>query len=147
MLQWFLHIHSQLLHLQVQYAQPLKVPEKTYANTEVKETMPPAEASRAVTPPLKQEWRCALCKVKVTSEKDLNAHLLGSKHKAKLESLKKRNGKPVVLEISGRHWCILCDAKLATDVDLASHIGGKRHASRIDEIEKLETSLSAGQCQ
>ncbi|XP_042005115.1 uncharacterized protein LOC121753890 isoform X5 [Salvia splendens] len=134
---------------EVQYAQRLKVPGKTYANTEVKETMPPPEASRAVTPPLKQEWRCALCKVKATGEKDLNAHLLGNKHKDKLESLKKRKGKLVVLEISGtfRHWCILCDAKMATDVALASHIGGKRHASRIDEIEKLETSLSAGQCQ
>ncbi|XP_047980658.1 uncharacterized protein LOC125222204 isoform X3 [Salvia hispanica] len=132
-----------------QYAQPLKVPEKTYANTEVKETLPPPEASRAVTPPLKQEWSCALCKVKVTGEKDLNSHLLGSKHKAKLESLKTRKGKPVVLAINGtfRHWCILCDVKLATDVDLASHIGGKRHASRIDKIEKLETSLSAGQCR
>ncbi|XP_042005117.1 zinc finger protein 385B-like isoform X2 [Salvia splendens] len=122
---------------EVQYAQPLKVPEKTYANTEVKETMSPPEASRAVTPPLKQEWRCALCKVKATCEKNLNAHLLGNKHKDKLESLKKRKGKLVVLEISGtfRHWCILCDAKMATDVDLASHIGGKRHASLIDEIE------------
>ncbi|XP_042005105.1 uncharacterized protein LOC121753888 isoform X3 [Salvia splendens] len=134
---------------EVQYAQTLKVPEKTYANTEVKETMSPPEASRAVTPSLKQEWRCALCKVKATGEKDLNAHLLGNKHKDKLESLKKRKGKLVVLEISGtfRHWCILCDAKMATDVALASHIGGKRHASHIDEIEKLETSLSAGQCQ
>ncbi|KAL1534401.1 hypothetical protein AAHA92_30583 [Salvia divinorum] len=78
---------------EMQYAQPIKVPEKSYANTEVKDTMPPPEASRAVAPPLKQKWSCTLCKVKVTREKDLNAHLLGSKHKAKLESRKRRKGK------------------------------------------------------
>ncbi|XP_042009896.1 uncharacterized protein LOC121758595 isoform X2 [Salvia splendens] len=40
---------------EVQYMQPIEVPECTYSNTEVKETKPPLKASRAGNPPFKKE--------------------------------------------------------------------------------------------
>ncbi|XP_022896906.1 uncharacterized protein LOC111410679 [Olea europaea var. sylvestris] len=38
---------------------------------------------------VQQEWACALYQVTTTSEKDLNCHLQGSKHKSKCETLKR----------------------------------------------------------
>ncbi|KAI3445806.1 hypothetical protein Pfo_002471 [Paulownia fortunei] len=66
----------------------------------VKEMIPPeatAENRQPETPPLKkvqQEWTCVLCQVTTASEKTLNAHLQGKKHKSKCEFLKssKLNG-------------------------------------------------------
>ncbi|XP_073307062.1 uncharacterized protein [Primulina huaijiensis] len=36
----------------------------------------------------KEEWSCALCQVIATSEKDLNEHVLGKKHKSKVAALR-----------------------------------------------------------
>ncbi|GLU01338.1 hypothetical protein SLE2022_186500 [Rubroshorea leprosula] len=57
-----------------------------------KRKMPPE--SGVLTLPLmslkkpKEEWSCALCQVSATSEKGLNEHLQGRKHKAKEEELR-----------------------------------------------------------
>ncbi|KAL7224324.1 hypothetical protein ACSBR1_025725 [Camellia fascicularis] len=78
------------------------------AEPKISEIMPPVEANpkgnlsgakrKAVTPPavvgaselppvglkkkLKEEWSCALCQVRATSERGLDEHLQGKKHKA-----------------------------------------------------------------
>ncbi|KAL8060872.1 hypothetical protein ABFS82_02G052700 [Erythranthe guttata] len=57
---------------------------------EVKETIAP-EASPRKTPNFhQQEWICGLCQVATTSEKTLNEHLRGSKHKSNCENLKSK---------------------------------------------------------
>ncbi|KAL7119274.1 hypothetical protein ACP275_02G053300 [Erythranthe tilingii] len=57
---------------------------------EVKETIAP-EASPRKTPNFhQQEWICGLCQVATTSEKALNEHLRGSKHKSNCENLKNK---------------------------------------------------------
>ncbi|KAL0422450.1 UNVERIFIED_CONTAM: HVA22-like protein c [Sesamum latifolium] len=65
----------------VQNAEPSTTawtPKETDAASEVKETKK-----------VQQEWICALCQVTATSEKVLNDHLGGKKHKSMIESLKK----------------------------------------------------------
>ncbi|KAL0357002.1 UNVERIFIED_CONTAM: HVA22-like protein c [Sesamum calycinum] len=65
----------------VQSAEPSTnawTPKETDAASEVKETKK-----------VQQEWICALCQVTATSEKMLNDHLGGRKHKSMIESLKK----------------------------------------------------------
>ncbi|KAK4401803.1 hypothetical protein Sango_0921000 [Sesamum angolense] len=65
----------------VQSAEPSTnawTPKETDAASEVKETKK-----------VQQEWICALCQVTATSEKTLNSHLGGRKHKSMIESLKK----------------------------------------------------------
>ncbi|KAL0365231.1 UNVERIFIED_CONTAM: HVA22-like protein a [Sesamum angustifolium] len=65
----------------VQTAEPSTnawTPKETDAASEVKETKK-----------VQQEWICALCQVTATSEKMLNSHLGGRKHKSMIESLKK----------------------------------------------------------
>ncbi|XP_042058119.1 uncharacterized protein LOC121802503 isoform X1 [Salvia splendens] len=72
----------------------------------------------------------------------LNAHLLGRKHKSKLEILTTRKGELVILQVDGKfkYWCILCAAKLPNDLSLACHVGGKRHASNIDDKQTFRLS-------
>ncbi|KAL0384392.1 UNVERIFIED_CONTAM: hypothetical protein Sradi_2833500 [Sesamum radiatum] len=65
----------------VQNAEPSTTawtPKEPDAASEVKETKK-----------VQQEWICALCQVTATSEKMLNDHLGGKKHKSMIESLKK----------------------------------------------------------
>ncbi|KAL0335038.1 UNVERIFIED_CONTAM: hypothetical protein Sradi_4715700 [Sesamum radiatum] len=65
----------------VQSAEPSTntwTPKETDAASEVKETKR-----------VQQKWICALCQVTATSEKMLNSHLGGRKHKSMIECLKK----------------------------------------------------------
>ncbi|KAL2254485.1 UNVERIFIED_CONTAM: HVA22-like protein c [Sesamum indicum] len=65
----------------LQNAEPSTIawtPKETDAASEVKEMKE-----------VQQEWICALCQVTATSEKMLNDHLGGRKHKSMIESLKK----------------------------------------------------------
>lgn len=69
------------MQLLLQNAEPITsawAPKETDEASEVKETKK-----------VQQEWTCALCQVTTTSEKTLNIHLQGRKHKSKIESLKK----------------------------------------------------------
>lgn len=52
-----------------------------------KRTAAIASASNKVPKLLPPEWSCALCQITATSEKGLNAHLDGKKHKSKLAVL------------------------------------------------------------
>ncbi|XP_057787980.1 uncharacterized protein LOC131005173 isoform X4 [Salvia miltiorrhiza] len=116
---------------EVQYAQSNEIPKRTYANAEVKETMPPPEARRAETPPLKKEWRCGLCRVKVTCEKNLNDHLQGSKHKSELESVKQ-----------WKEWsCGLCSVKVTCEKNLNDHLLGSKHKSKIESLKQWKGKL------
>ncbi|XP_057464427.1 uncharacterized protein LOC130754272 [Actinidia eriantha] len=67
---------------------------KTVGAGEVKEKMVAAAGGENKVPEIpvsekvQREWTCALCQVKTTSEKNLDYHLQGKKHKAKCEELK-----------------------------------------------------------
>ncbi|KAL3814366.1 hypothetical protein ACJIZ3_015634 [Penstemon smallii] len=54
-----------------------------------------AEKNTGPTPinNVQREWTCALCLVTTTSEKTLNAHLQGSKHKSRCEALRTSKNK------------------------------------------------------
>jgi len=51
---------------------------------------------------VQKEWTCALCQVTTSSEKTLNAHLQGSKHRAMENAMKSKN-QPVSQKLKSEH--------------------------------------------
>ncbi|KAK7329917.1 hypothetical protein VNO77_24099 [Canavalia gladiata] len=71
----------------------LKKPEPNVFGAKRKAATPPAVDGREHSPfslqkKPKEEWSCALCQVSATSERGLNDHLQGKKHKAKEAALR-----------------------------------------------------------
>ena len=75
-------------------------PEANLSGTKQKSVTPPEEGTNK--PPLtgvskkkvKEEWSCAICQVSTTTERGLNEHIQGKKHKSKEAALRaQRNGK------------------------------------------------------
>ncbi|KOM27080.1 hypothetical protein LR48_Vigan393s002400 [Vigna angularis] len=110
---------------------------------------------------VQKEWTCALCHVTTTSEKTLNSHLQGSKHrqmeiamKAKNQSvsqklksdhskeeLKQKNIYQPKFKTKNREkptWtnnseirCEICNVKCPCEITLASHRKGKKHLAKL----------------
>lgn len=110
---------------------------------------------------VQKEWTCALCHVTTTSEKTLNSHLQGSKHK-KMEIALKAKNQPVSQKLKSDHSkeelkqkniyqpkfktkngekptrtnnseirCEICNVKCPCEITLASHRKGKKHLDKV----------------
>ncbi|CAA2988327.1 HVA22 a [Olea europaea subsp. europaea] len=68
-------------------------PEEPHADAKIAEKIVREEAHERLPEvpekKVQREWACALCQVTTTSEKTLNSHLQGSKHKSKCDELKR----------------------------------------------------------
>lgn len=77
-----------------------------------------------------KELRCIICDIPCTSAFNLNQHLQGKKHKAKMDVLsgrKKKSGLDGNMDL----WCSLCNVPCMNDFSLAQHRAGKNHAVRL----------------
>ncbi|XP_062175968.1 uncharacterized protein LOC133881017 isoform X2 [Alnus glutinosa] len=98
---------------------------------------------------VQKEWTCAVCQVTTTSEKDLNMHLRGNRHKASYEALElkakiQRNirlkRKIIFTELKKSAFqCNICNVRCSGKVDLASHLQGKKH------LEQVQVSYGCGE--
>ncbi|RZC87229.1 hypothetical protein C5167_007861 [Papaver somniferum] len=94
-----------------------------------------------------KEWSCALCKVSATSEKGLDAHLQGRKHKAKELGLMRAKG-AISLEIEGSGV-----SKNSDEPDLANassssilgHEGKMVPAKKMNDIESVQKDQAANE--
>ncbi|TKY59435.1 HVA22 protein a [Spatholobus suberectus] len=103
---------------------------------------------------VQKEWTCALCHVTTTSEKTLNIHLHGRKHRATCEALKAKN-QPVPQKVKSdqskeelkqkkpyepaftKHSkirCEVCNVYCPNEIALASHKYGKKHLAKIKNL-------------
>jgi hypothetical protein len=90
---------------------------------------------------VQREWTCALCLVTSSSEKDLNSHLNGRKHRAACEAAglkvakKQPTQKNVLPEpfrmINSKLICKVCSVMIPSEEYMASHIKGWRHLSNM----------------
>jgi hypothetical protein len=89
---------------------------------------------------VQREWTCALCLVTSSSEKDLNSHLNGRKHRAACEAaglkVKKQPTQKNVLPepfrmINSKLICKVCSVMIPSEEYMASHIKGWKHLSNI----------------
>lgn len=93
--------------------------------------------SSATQKEVQKKWICALCLVTTSSEKTLNSHLNGRKHKANCElALKAINlHEEPFRRINSKIICIVCNVLISSEEYMASHLIGKKHLSKI----KLES--------
>jgi hypothetical protein len=110
---------------------------------------------------VQKEWTCAICQVTTPTEKILNMHLQGKKHKASYEALKAKNQpnfglKPKIIpteeeKTQGRRKkvkkeaidvkkitfkCNVCNVCCSGKGNLASHLKGKRHLAQVQVINR-----------
>ncbi|KAK6135468.1 hypothetical protein DH2020_030793 [Rehmannia glutinosa] len=150
--------------------------ETTYATAKTEYIKTPDQASadnnrsQPSTPPpktIQQEWTCPLCQVTTTSEKTLNAHLQGSKHKSMCESLKtsKLNklkdttppiasaenrqppSPPMMKKVEPEWTCALCQVTTTCEKNLKDHLRGQKHKAMCESLEtsKLNAKDKANQ--
>ncbi|KAI3790390.1 hypothetical protein L2E82_03391 [Cichorium intybus] len=102
------------------------------------------------------EWSCALCKVSVTSERDLHDHLAGKKHQAKAAGLRGNHAgktekcvnkeEPKSVQMDSREdkmpkgegsrkkfrfWCKLCRVGASDKKVMSKHKKGKKHLKNL----------------
>jgi Zinc-finger double-stranded RNA-binding/Zinc-finger of C2H2 type len=70
--------------------------------------------SSAVRKPERKIWKCALCKLTLTSAKAKTDHIGGRRHKARLAGKES-------------HFCHPCGRDFITELDLERHQKGRRH--------------------
>jgi hypothetical protein len=70
--------------------------------------------SSAIRKPERKLWKCALCKLTLTSAKAKTDHLGGRRHKARLAGKES-------------HFCHPCGRDFTTELDLERHQKGRRH--------------------
>jgi hypothetical protein len=90
---------------------------------------------------VQREWTCALCLVTSSSEKDLNSHLNGRRHRdaceaAGLKVAKKQPTQKNILPepfrmINSKLICKVCSVMIPSEEYMASHIKGWRHLSNM----------------
>ena len=85
-------------------------------------------------------FMCEVCDVELTSEVDLNIHMGGKKHQAKLANLDHAEGKspleipatslsPIQREVT--YECQLCEISMTGEEDLRAHKAGKKHQAKL----------------
>ena len=91
------------LHFQVVLTEPNldQTENRTSATKEIKETAVAAATARelpdiSMPKEVRKKWTCDICQLTVLSEKNLNLHLQGKKHKATYEALKTKNQPSIV---------------------------------------------------
>ena len=91
------------LHFQVVLTEPNldQTENRTSATKEIKETAVAAATARELPDipmpkEVRKKWTCDICQLTVLSEKNLNLHLQGKKHKATYEALKTKNQPSIV---------------------------------------------------
>ncbi|KAK7400384.1 hypothetical protein VNO78_11590 [Psophocarpus tetragonolobus] len=108
---------------------------------------------------VQNEWTCALCHLTTTSEKTLNSHLQGRKHRANEEALKAKN-QPVQQKLKSdqskeelkqknneqkkphkpaatnhsKFICEVCNVYCPCEITLQSHKIGKKHLAKIKTL-------------
>ncbi|XP_045819312.1 uncharacterized protein LOC123912786 isoform X1 [Trifolium pratense] len=91
---------------------------------------------------VQREWTCALCLVTSSSEKDLNSHLNGRRHRKACEAagLKVAKKLPATQKnvlpepfrmINSKLVCKVCSVMLSSEEYMASHIKGWKHLSNM----------------
>ncbi|XP_045819318.1 zinc finger protein 385D-like isoform X2 [Trifolium pratense] len=91
---------------------------------------------------VQREWTCALCLVTSSSEKDLNSHLNGRRHRKACEAagLKVAKKLPATQKnvlpepfrmINSKLICKVCNVMLPSEEYMASHIKGWKHLSNM----------------
>ncbi|XAR51140.1 hypothetical protein NMG60_11005687 [Bertholletia excelsa] len=111
----------------------LAKPKENLSGTKRKAVTPPAVGSSSlpsvgVNKKAKEEWSCALCQVSATSERGLNEHLQGRKHKAREAGLRARR--------TGKNYRIGLFPKKSKPTKL-----GENSNNQIAEKAKLEEHL------
>ncbi|MCL7021754.1 hypothetical protein MKW94_015024 [Papaver nudicaule] len=94
-----------------------------------------------------KEWSCALCKVSATSEKGLDAHLQGRKHKAKELGLMRAKG-AISLEIEGSGVSKDSDEPDLANVSSSSILGHEEEevpAKKINDKESMQKDEAANE--
>ncbi|KAK6135652.1 hypothetical protein DH2020_030617 [Rehmannia glutinosa] len=135
----------------------------THAAAKTKDITPPETSvdnnrSQPSTPPpktIQQEWTCPLCQVTTTSEKTLNAHLQGSRHKSMCESLKtsklnspkdttppetsaenrQPSSPPMTKNVQTEWACALCQVTTTCEKNLKDHLRGQKHKSMRESLK------------
>ncbi|KAM3257685.1 hypothetical protein ACQJBY_049789 [Aegilops geniculata] len=89
---------------------------------------------RSEKPP--SPWSCSICQAICTSESDLNSHLRGIRHQAKVQSLLegKSMARKEKLNPDSRWACRICQAHCTCESDLENHLAGKRHQLNIQVL-------------
>uniref|UniRef100_A0A453KWM5 C2H2-type domain-containing protein n=1 Tax=Aegilops tauschii subsp. strangulata TaxID=200361 RepID=A0A453KWM5_AEGTS len=97
--------------------------------------------SHAINVPKRSEkppsaWSCSICQAICTSESDLNSHLRGIRHQAKVQSLLegKSMARKEKLNPDSRWACRICQAQCTCESDLENHLAGKRHQLNIQVL-------------
>ncbi|KAM3275522.1 hypothetical protein ACQJBY_044098 [Aegilops geniculata] len=97
--------------------------------------------SHAINVPKRSEkppsaWSCSICQAICTSESDLNSHLRGIRHQAKVQSLLegKNMARKERLNPDSRWACRICQAHCTCESDLENHLAGKRHQLTIQVL-------------
>ncbi|KAK7347609.1 hypothetical protein VNO80_22145 [Phaseolus coccineus] len=108
----------------------------------------------------KKEWSCALCQIVATSEKGLNDHLQGKKHKVKAASLTtkkmgldaRQDGEtlgsgisPVDKDKDKVELSALCQVVATSEKDLNDHLQGKKHKVKAASLTTQKMGLDARQ--
>ncbi|XP_011008426.1 PREDICTED: uncharacterized protein LOC105113800 isoform X1 [Populus euphratica] len=74
------------------------------------------------------KWRCTICNVSCTSERDMACHLKGNKH----------------LDVSISKWqCTICNVNCTSEGDIHCHLNGNKHLARMRELDVLGGSRHA----
>ncbi|XP_057969032.1 uncharacterized protein LOC131158287 [Malania oleifera] len=89
-----------------------------------------------------QKWTCSVCGVSANSEKGLEAHLAGKKHKSNESEQKtlqkgiKSKGKAKECRKKKSFCCKLCNVTVENKRVMARHLKGKKHLSKLERKSK-----------
>ncbi|KAI3847980.1 hypothetical protein MKW92_021304, partial [Papaver armeniacum] len=85
----------------------------------------------------RKEWTCDLCQVSVTSEQDLQAHIMGKQHREKeAPSVLEPNSLAVIIPSNSKKapykefTCHICDVSMTSEQSLIDHVNGKKHKAK-----------------
>ncbi|KAF7838504.1 UBP1-associated proteins 1C-like [Senna tora] len=134
--------HDRDDHHSIQNFLPLKVSPSVQTPQQVAPPpplLPPASTPSSLSGTKRKEpdnLYCEICRVSCSSVLNLKQHLMGHKHRSKLQELELNQNNS-----NGRHWCEVCKVACMNEDLLNLHFKGRKH--RV-EVHKFETCKEEG---
>ncbi|POO01937.1 TFIIH C1-like domain containing protein [Trema orientale] len=79
-------------------------------------------------------FQCKLCNVECSSQFNLEQHVIGQKHKARLLQFRENNDSEEMAK-GQRRWCEVCRIPCMNEQLLRLHLEGKKHKAKLKDLE------------
>lgn len=98
------------------------------------------------TTPTDYRFQCKLCNVVCLSAFNLEQHMIGQKHKARLVQLGENNGSEEMAKGQLR-WCEVCRIPCMNEQLLRLHLEGRKHKAKLQDLELSRMRSDQGEVQ